>query len=356
MTVTQTIRPFSQSVLDSCISCGYCLPVCPTYQLTGDEASSPRGRINLMKAIQAGEVDVFDRVATEQSDECLGCRACETVCPAGVHYGLLIEQWRDVAWKRKPLKLKGLMTAVKWETPLRIGGRLRGVPRQSTEPSGESFMLGCFERLLYPQMSRMVSELYPNIVVNDKQGCCGALHAHNGDLSQGNRLAESLGRSLDDSIVTTSGGCAAHVASVIGRDRVTEISEYIASQPPAGMRPISRGGRMARIAIQDSCHLRNGLGVASTIRSVVRQLGHLVEMSSSGSCCGAAGSYSLLRPKDARAVFERKHQEISDADLDIIVVVNPGCLRQVKTEVKRHRHPVQVKHLIELVHESVFQA
>ena len=166
---------------------------------------------------------------------------------------------------------------------------------------------------------------------------------------------ESLGERLSDSIVTTSGGCAAHVASVIGRERVIEISEYIAGQPPSDMKPILRSGRTARIAIQDSCHLRNGLGVAATIRSVVRRLGHLVELPSAGACCGAAGSYSLLRPKDARAVFDRKHQEISEADVDIIVVVNPGCLRQVKTEVKRHKHAVQVKHLVEVVHESVFQ-
>ena len=76
----------------------FCLPACPTYRLTLDERSSPRGRITLMRAVESGRLPVDDPTVREQSSYCLGCRACEPVCPAGVQYGALLEQWRDLTW------------------------------------------------------------------------------------------------------------------------------------------------------------------------------------------------------------------------------------------------------------------
>ena len=78
---------FDPELLDRCISCGFCLPACPTYALTQDEGSSPRGRITLMRALDTGRLDEDDPRLREESSFCLGCRACEPVCPAGVQYG-----------------------------------------------------------------------------------------------------------------------------------------------------------------------------------------------------------------------------------------------------------------------------
>ena len=74
---------FDPHLLDRCISCGFCLPACPTYALTKDEGSSPRGRITLMRALETGKLDPDDARLREESSFCLGCRACEPVCPAG---------------------------------------------------------------------------------------------------------------------------------------------------------------------------------------------------------------------------------------------------------------------------------
>ena len=95
---------FTPELLDRCISCGFCLPACPTYALTGVETSSPRGRINLMRALETGVLTDDDPTVHEESSFCLGCRACEPVCPAGVQYGALLEEWRDHLWKgrRRP--------------------------------------------------------------------------------------------------------------------------------------------------------------------------------------------------------------------------------------------------------------
>src|SRR5256886_12969901 len=73
--------------LDACVHCGFCLQACPTFLATGDEADSPRGRIELMRALEAGELGSEDRFLTLHLDRCLGCRGCEPVCPSGVGYG-----------------------------------------------------------------------------------------------------------------------------------------------------------------------------------------------------------------------------------------------------------------------------
>ena len=113
---------FTPELLDRCISCGFCLPACPTYALTGVETSSPRGRINLMRALETGVLTDDDPTVHEESSFCLGCRACEPVCPAGVQYGALLEQWRDHLWKgrRRPWKVRPLLWAV--DSPRRVRG------------------------------------------------------------------------------------------------------------------------------------------------------------------------------------------------------------------------------------------
>lgn len=81
-------------LLNTCVHCGLCLPACPTYRLTGNESSSPRGRIHLMRAVADGRVELGAKVFQDQMSQCLGCRACEAVCPSGVRYGALLEQSR----------------------------------------------------------------------------------------------------------------------------------------------------------------------------------------------------------------------------------------------------------------------
>jgi glycolate oxidase iron-sulfur subunit len=76
-------------LLGSCISCGFCLPACPTFQLTGEESESPRGRIELVAALQADELALDD--VRPHLDRCLGCRACEPACPSNVQYGQILE-------------------------------------------------------------------------------------------------------------------------------------------------------------------------------------------------------------------------------------------------------------------------
>ena len=221
---------FTPELLDRCISCGFCLPACPTYALTGVETSSPRGRINLMRALETGVLTDDDPTVHEESSFCLGCRACEPVCPAGVQYGALLEEWRDHLWKgrRRPWKVRPLLWAV--DSPRRV--RAMGIVRRHAGRGGEApgavnLMLGCFERVLYPRVSRAARGLAAELAAPAGQGCCGALHAHNGEFGRGKELAEELGERLPGTIVTTSGGCCAHLANVLGPERVKEFSQWL---------------------------------------------------------------------------------------------------------------------------------
>lgn len=347
---------FTPELLDRCISCGFCLPACPTYAMDAVETSSPRGRINLMRALETGRLDEADPILAEEASFCLGCRACEPVCPAGVQYGELLEEWRDHQWKgrRRPLKLWPMLWAVNRTWRVRLLGIRRHARRR--KPTGGAstasvnLMLGCFERVLYPGVSRDACAVDERLTVPAKQGCCGALHAHNGELERGRELARQLGEQLPGTIVTTSGGCAAHLASVLGRERVVEYSEWLAraeAPEPAARAP----ARRLRIAIQDSCHARNGLGIAAEPRALIERVGELVDLPSAGVCCGAAGSYSVLRPKDSARVMERHLDELDGAEVDLMVVINPGCYRQVESAIKRRGLPVRVLHIAELARE-----
>jgi glycolate oxidase iron-sulfur subunit len=258
--------------------------------------------------------------------------------------------------------------------------RLLGLPRRharggADRASGEggrdgaSLMLGCFERGLYPKVSRAANWLAPELDVPPRQGCCGALHAHNGELERGRELARELGEALPGTIVTTSGGCSAHLASVVGRERVRELSEWLVERDraaggggqsdggpcgggSAGGDSRARGATRPRIGLQDSCHLRNGLGVWKEPRELIARVGEYVELPSAGACCGAAGTYAVLRPEDSARVLDRHLDEIAAADLDAIVVVNPGCYRQLEQGVKRRNLRTRVLHLAELCAEA----
>lgn len=345
---------FEPELLDRCISCGFCLPACPTYVLTKDEKSSPRGRISLMRGLETGQLAQDDPTLAEESSFCLGCRACEPVCPAGVHYGELLERWRDFQWagSQRPLLVRPLMWLVDRTWRFAFGGTVRWHAR-TRRRSGPHLMLGCFERLLFPNVSRVARQLRPELDAPTNQGCCGALHAHNGELERGRQLARELGERLPGTIVTTAGGCAAHLSDVLGRPRVMELSEYLVREGTPPLAPLLVDGRRARVALQDSCHLRNGMGVFREPRELIARVADLVELPHAGTCCGAAGSYSVVRPKDSRRVLNPKLDEMQNAGIDYVVVVNPGCQRQLITGLRRRRSGIKVLHLAELLAASV---
>jgi glycolate oxidase iron-sulfur subunit len=197
-----------------------------------------------------------------------------------------------------------------------------------------------------------------------EQGCCGALHAHNGDLGGARKLADWTVRSFAGSegpIVTTAGGCGAFMADyglLLGtpeaRDfgaRVRDYSTLLAGRPL----PLAEAAPI-RVAYQDSCHLRNGQKVVLEPRALLASLPgvEVLDLPSAGRCCGAAGTYALMRPDDSMRFLDVKLGEIAEAEVDAIVSGNPGCLLQFRQGVQRAGlEGVRVLHTAELVAERL---
>src|SRR3954447_19174094 len=131
-----------EDLLHACVHCGMCLSSCPTYRITGQEMSSPRGRLWLMNAVAEGRLELRNPVFEEQMYQCLNCRACEAVCPSGVHYGPLveaaraqIEQHRPRALPQRALRRVGLDWLVAASHRLRIVVRMLRLSEKSGMPA-----------------------------------------------------------------------------------------------------------------------------------------------------------------------------------------------------------------------------
>jgi glycolate oxidase iron-sulfur subunit len=390
---------FPDELLRTCISCGFCLSACPTYQDTRRESSSPRGRINLMRALERGELDSID-VRGELSF-CLGCRACEPVCPAGVRYGALLEYGRDAVGMEDPGPvLPGLLWGVASPRRTRLVGaamragqvlgltriaptrtlratgaaapriepdRRRRMPEAAGPEAGEpcALFLGCVGHVMFSPAARAaVAALAAagyRVTVPRAQGCCGALHAHNGELDDARELAAAFIESFrghDGPIVTTAGGCGAFMSdyghllateeAAAFAGRVRDVSQLLWGREL----PLRADAPPLRVAYQDSCHLRNGQRVSAEPRALLRALPgvELVDLPLAARCCGAAGTYALLRPADSRAFLAPKLAEIAAAGVDAIVSGNPGCLLQFRQGVRdAGLGGVQVLHTAEVV-------
>jgi glycolate oxidase iron-sulfur subunit len=225
----------------SCVKCGLCLSVCPTYATDAMEVQSPRGRVQLMRAVDEGQISLTETVA-DHMYHCLDCRACQTVCPSGVRVGEQVLHTRTLAERQRPqgwLKrfvLEQLMTRPEWLEaamwPLRLyqwlgvqwlvrkSGILRLAPRrlqvmegllprlpsrplrralpEVTPAVGErryrvGFFLGCVMSLVFARTSaktvRVLAENGCEVVLPKAQKCCGAPHAGEGDVETLRRLA-----------------------------------------------------------------------------------------------------------------------------------------------------------------------
>ncbi|MCM3588269.1 (Fe-S)-binding protein [Mesobacillus maritimus] len=259
-----------QDELLNCMRCGFCLPTCPTYIESGHkESHSPRGRIALMKAVVDGLIEPDEEV--ERSlDLCLGCRACEPVCPSGVKYGFLLEEARDIIQQNKkhsaPVKLvrktvfeglfphqdrmrmamglvgfyqrSGLQTVTrktgimklfpdslasmekvlpKVPTLKEMKNRPEHLPAIGTQTKKVAFFSGCLMDTMFLETNNATMKLLQHagceIVTPKNQACCGALHGHSGEKASAKELAKRNIQAFEDLdvdyIITNAGGCGA---------------------------------------------------------------------------------------------------------------------------------------------------
>jgi glycolate oxidase iron-sulfur subunit len=394
------------SSLDPCVHCGFCLPACPTYLATGDEADSPRGRIVLMRALERGELAADDPALVQHLDACLGCLGCEPVCPSGVGYGRGIETAREQLfaarrlpalatlvlaifrreWLWRPLfTLSRIFRATGIPKLLSGGGRLgfsmgmlaatvpakrrlkEAVTAQGKHPTVALFR-GCVMDTLFRHVhdaTRRTLEANGYLVVEPQgQVCCGALHEHAGDRAAAEALARENVAALAgsaDYVVVNSAGCGALLKGyghLLGTEaaaelatRVRDVSELLAE---VGPRP---GGALSLdVAYDAPCHLQHAQRVQAAPLAVLAAIPglRLRLLPSSDKCCGSAGIYSVVRPAMARAVLDLKLESFASASPVPAVVAtgNPGCLMQIGAGVRAAGLPIRVVHPVELLDES----
>jgi glycolate oxidase iron-sulfur subunit len=397
--------------IDTCVHCGFCLQACPTYVNLQDENDSPRGRIMLMRAMVEGELAVTDPVAQEHLDRCLGCRACETACPSGVPYGQLIEAARATYVPTRPrnrlaslvLRVFGspaLLRGAMWLSRLaratrvptllaRVSGRLgfasamldstrHGLdvaPYAVTVGGGRgrvALLRGCIMEGLFTATNRATGR---TLQANDYaladapgQGCCGALHAHAGDLDEARRLARvniaAFERAGAAAIAVNSAGCGAMMKEYghllhddpawAERARrvsatVRDVSELLAAAGPR------RGGPLPLLVTYDApCHLLHAQRVASPPLAVLGAIPGLtlVPLDDHEQCCGAAGIYSLIEPTTSDAVLAPKLRNIAATRAPIVATGNPGCLMQIGAGLMREGSATRAVHPVDLLDAS----
>jgi glycolate oxidase iron-sulfur subunit len=400
--------------LAPCVHCGFCLPACPTYIATGDEADSPRGRIVLMRALERGEIPPHDSALVQHLDACLGCRGCEPVCPSGVAYGRGLEQARERLFRARDLsplaravlgvfrnervwrplfRLARLFRATSLPAILSGGGRLgfgmgmlassrpKRVFRNERDSPADSpadvslerrptvaLFRGCVMDTLFDHVhaaTRRVLEANGYAVVEVAgQSCCGALHEHAGDRPAAGALARRNVAALDgaaDYVAVNSAGCGAllkdygHLLSDDAASRVAasvrDVSELLASAGPRSGGPLS-----LEVAYDAPCHLQHAQRVQEAPLAVLRAIPglRLRVLPDSDKCCGSAGIYSVLQPDMARSVLANKIDafRFASPQPDLIATGNPGCLMQIGAGLRAAGLDIGVVHPVELLDES----
>lgn len=356
-----------------CVGCGLCLPHCPTYRITGEEAHSPRGRIALIKVSM--ESDSNDsRDVRPFLDTCLQCRGCEPACPSGVAYGRIFTSAnRDarLADRRSRIVLKAGLSVLRRPRLLGMIGRFGSfigaapgvrlvVPRklriegvsirqgrryraESSQPTVWIFT-GCVMNVWFREVHRAtaaLAEACGEVVATPLRdgSCCGALHLHSGFEPAALKMAHEVMSSMPGTapIVVDAAGCGAMLkeyGELIGTSeaeefsaRVMDVHEWLKKRTADLLHLRKSQTTPARkYVVQEPCHLRHvqRVSMADTLEMFV----DVVRLADEGLCCGAGGAYSMREPEFASILRDRKIDAISravDGGEAVVVTSNPGC-------------------------------
>ena len=387
----------AESILRSCVHCGFCNATCPTYQLLGDELDGPRGRIYLIKQVLEGH-EVTEKTQLHL-DRCLSCRNCETTCPSGVDYHNLLDIGRAVVDAAVPRPLgqrllrEGLRAVVPnaglFKTltqlghsfkPLLPGALKTKLPdtirpakaRPMAQHARQMLMLeGCVQPGLSPNTNaataRVLDRLGISTVSIAQAGCCGAVDYHLNAQEQGLQRAR---RNIDawwpsvqagaEAIVQTASGCGAFVkdyghllrddpayaqkAAVIS-ERTKDLVEILRAEPLEQLGGCTR----QTLAFHCPCTLQHAQKLGGAVESVLTRLGfNLTPVPDSHLCCGSAGTYSVTQPVLATQLRDNKMNALESGNPDVIATANIGCQTHLASA---NRTPV--KHWIELIEDAL---
>jgi glycolate oxidase iron-sulfur subunit len=381
----------------ACIHCGLCLSSCPTYLETGNENDSPRGRIYLMRAIQAGRMDLTEG-NVGHLDLCLGCRACEAVCPSGVQYGALLEGTREHvesfyhrSFVQRFLRRVAIEKVFPFPSRMRLAllparfaralGLARFLPKfgrdalslipsempnlpplpelspaSTIEKRGRvGFVSGCVMSVMFQKTNassvRLLNRAGYDVITPGSQVCCGALYAHGGSLAAARESARRNIQAFEplelDAIVINAAGCGSTLKEYghllhddpIWKERAEAFSKKVKDLTEWLLPLVPRlpKDESVKVTYHDACHLVHAQRVSRQPRELVQAVAGLnyVELPESDVCCGSAGTYNLTEPEMAARLQARKTQNILNTGALVVVTTNPGCLLQIRAGLEK---------------------
>jgi glycolate oxidase iron-sulfur subunit len=378
-----------------------------------------------MRAVSEGRLANTSDSFSKHIDRCLGCRACEQVCPAGVEYGQLLEASRAellVSQPKQTVAHKLLRVALQhvWTSPSRLrmffgasrifrdlglarfflklqlaklishrahfalallhssrsqlktSGDIKAV-QPKTDQQVESVMLfkGCVGEGLFSRINKATKRVLEvngfSVDIPETQGCCGALHAHAGDLEGARELARRNIKAFSVSgapVITNAGGCGAMLVSyghLLDNDeasefsaRVRDVSQQLATQNMKQGVSIDEGTTTYDV----SCHLLYGQKAGDSSLKMLDAIPDLNFKPLEGAerCCGGAGIYNLLEPEMSSRVLQEKLTNIKATGAKTLATGNPGCQMQIGAGACLNEMALSVCHPIELLDESYRKA
>jgi len=408
-----------------CVHCGLCLTQCPTYLTTGVEMSSPRGRIWMLRALEEGEA-ALSSTTVRHLDQCVGCLACAEACPSQVPYAGLLEAARETIersfprpatdrWLRwllvnlfpYPRRLAPALAVLRWYQRLglsawlrrsrllpRLAPRLAGMeallpdipaprerrplPRVSRSCSPRrgtlGLLTGCAQRYLMPELNqatvRVLTRAGYDVVAPPEQGCCGALHVHQGRLGEARQCAREIIATFEatgaDLVVANAAGCGAAMKDygrllrddASWRDRaqafvgtVRDVSEVLAGLDWNGaLQPLDLA-----VTYHDACHLAHAQRLRREPREILARIPglRLVPLAEADVCCGSGGVYNVLEPGPAGRILDRKIARVRETGASVVAAGNLGCLLQLRAGLRQAGLPVKAVHPVQILDWSM---
>lgn len=373
-----------KSKIVNCMKCGDCLSVCPTFAVTGDESSSARGRIRLIKAIEEGELELSDSFE-RRIGSCMMCLACSANCPSGVKVDeLIINARKNLAEKRGlPFAKRIAIEALKRPPLIMLAARIarlfgpffggvlpkvprrffsgRDAPRPEKPTSKVAFFAGCMVNYNYPEIgdaALFVLAKNGAEVLLKKEVCCGAPALYLGDEKTARELAERNVERFSglgvDAIVTCCPTCANGIReyprllenderAIEVADKICDISEFLVKSG------FESGEIKEAVAYHAPCHLKYGAGTKDDLRIISSLQKNLKELE---GCCGFAGTFSMSYPDLSQKISEKKIEEVQKAGADIVATGCPGCRMFIEKGLKKRGLKNRVMHTVELLNEA----
>lgn len=386
----------------SCVMCGICVPHCPTFGLSENEADGPRGRISLMLGLHENRLTVDEDVRTHL-DSCLACRACEAVCPSKVPYGELIDAARATLQERgndpqgdatrsltpratqrpwrwlrdrvltQRTRLRQALGLARLADTLHLGmlvTRLAGPiartlwrtrPRQpiGPRPSYGSHMgvgpkqgriglfIGCTGETMNAAASnaalRVLTRLGFEVVLPEAQVCCGAMHRHGGEPGPADALVNSnrqaFGEEEIETVVVVGSGCGAELQEQMPNQSVREITAFLADLTDDVWPALTP--LEEQVAIHVPCSQSRVLREATATQRLLQRIPELslAILGSNDRCCGAAGMHVLLYPDQAERLRAPILTEVAQRDITTLASANVGCATHLAAGLAEQQGP-----------------